>query len=180
MSSVVLSSLRAPVTNAPKKKVVNPLIQDQTQLVPNVTHVFTRDQHLYLQYEIYDAARAKVRVSAAATSGGRAAQASETPQPEQTRESIHVLTSIEFLQGNRKVYESKQVAATEVTAPDRKAVVFQIDLPLQSLKPGLYVCQVNVIDDVAGNFAFPRWPILIKDAASPAAPLTQSSSSSGR
>jgi VWFA-related protein len=179
MSSVVLSSLRAPVTNAPKKKVVNPLIQDQTQLVPNVTHVFTRDQHLYLQYEIYDAARGKVRVSAAATSGGRAAQASETPQPEQTRESIHVLTSIEFLQGNRKVYESKQVAATEVTAPDRKAVVFQIDLPLQSLQPGLYVCQVNVIDDVAGNFAFPRWPILIKEPAPAATPRTQTSSGSG-
>ncbi|MGC1485598.1 MAG: VWA domain-containing protein, partial [Candidatus Acidiferrum sp.] len=67
MSSVVLSSLRAPVTNAPKKKGANPLIQDQTQLVPNVTHVFTRDQHLYLQYEIYDAARGKVAVAAVAT-----------------------------------------------------------------------------------------------------------------
>jgi len=52
-------------------------------------------------------------------------------------------------------------------------------LPLQSLKPGLYVCQVNVIDDVAGNFAFPRWPILIKDAAPAAAPAAQSSSTSG-
>ncbi len=180
MSSVVLSSLRTPVTNAPKKKVVNPLIQDQTQLVPNVTHVFTRDQHLYLQYEIYDAARGKVRVSAAATPGGQPAETSGTPQPKETRESIHVLTSIEFLQGNLKVYESKQVAATEVTAPDRKAVVFQIDLPLQTLKPGLYVCQVNVIDDVAGNFAFPRWPILIKDAAPAAVSRTQSSSSSGQ
>jgi VWFA-related protein len=179
MSSVVLSSLRAAVTNAPKKKVVNPLIQDQTQLVPNVTHVFARDQHLYLQYEIYDAARGKVRFSAAPTPGGQATRASETPQPGETRESIHVLTSIEFLQGNLKVYESKQVAATEFTAPDRKAVVFQIDLPLQSLKPGLYVCQVNVIDDVAGNFAFPRWPILIKEVSPTAAPLTQSSSSSG-
>jgi hypothetical protein len=181
MSSVVLSSLRAPVTNAPKKKTVNPLIQDQTQLVPNVTHVFTRDQHLYLQYEIYDAARGKVAVAAAAlaaSAGGDAAKAAaELPH---SKESIHVLTSIEFLQGNVKVYESKQVAATEVTAPDRKAVVFQIDLPLQSLKPGLYVCQVNVIDDVAGNFAFPRWPILIKDAAPAVAPATQSSSSSGR
>jgi VWFA-related protein len=191
MSSVVLSSLRAPVTNAPKKKVVNPLIQDQTQLVPNVTHVFTRDQHLYLQYEIYDPARGKVAVAPAGTpvaaaqpvgdaaaAGGEEAKAA--PQSKETRESIHVLTSIEFLQGNVKVYESKQVAATEVTAPDRKAVVFQIDLPLQSLKPGLYVCQVNVIDDVAGNFAFPRWPILIKDAAPVAAPAAQSSSSSGQ
>jgi VWFA-related protein len=174
MSSVVLSSLRAPVTNAPKKKVVNPLIQDQTQLVPNVTHVFTRDQHLYLQYEIYDAARGKVAVAAVRTPGGQPAA-----QSKETRESIHVLTSIEFLQGNVKVYESKQVAATEITAPDRKAVVFQIDLPLQSLQPGLYVCQVNVIDDVAGNFAFPRWPILIKEAAPAAAPRTQSSSGSG-
>jgi VWFA-related protein len=180
MSSVVLSSLRAPVTNAPKKKVVNPLIQDQTQLVPNVTHVFTRDQHLFLQYEIYDPAKGKVAIAsppAAAQSGNAAAAPASAPQ---TRESIHVLTSIEFLQGNVKVYESRQVAATEITAPDRKAVVFQIDLPLQSLKPGLYVCQVNVIDDVAGNFAFPRWPILIKDAAPTAAPAAQSSSSSGQ
>jgi len=201
MSSVVLSSLRAPVTNAPKKKgAANPLIQDQTQLVPNVTHVFTRDQHLYLHYEIYDAAKGKVAVAAAAapapatqsgngaaptaaaaSAGGDATKAAaELPRSTQTRESIHVLTSIEFLQGNVKIYESKQVAATEVTAPDRKAVVFQIDLPLQSLKPGLYVCQVNVIDDVAGNFAFPRWPILIKEAAPAAAPAAQSSSSSGQ
>jgi VWFA-related protein len=184
MSSVVLSSLRAPVTNAPKKKGTNPLIQDQTQLVPNVTHVFTRDQHLYLQYEIYDAAKGKVAVAApvaaAVTPGSQPAPAAPAPSAKETRESIHVLTSIEFLQGNVKVYESKQVAATEVTAPDRKAVVFQIDLPLQSLKPGLYVCQVNVIDDVAGNFAFPRWPILIKDAAPAAAPAAQSSSSSGQ
>ena len=183
MSSVVLSSLRAPVTSTSKKKIANPLIQDQTQLVPNVTHVFTRDQHLYLQYEIYDAARGKVAVAAAATpaaspqSGNAAAVPAPAPQ---TRESIHVLTSIEFLQGNVKVYESKQVAATEVTVPDRKAVVFQIDLPLQALKPGLYVCQVNVIDDVAGNFAFPRWPILIKDAAPATAPATQSSSGPGQ
>jgi VWFA-related protein len=177
MSSVVLSSLRAPVTNAPKRKVVNPLIQDQTQLVPNVTHVFTRDQHLYLQYEIYDAAKGKVAIAAAAPAQSVGGAAKAAPQSKETRESIHVLTSIEFLQGNVKVYESKQVAATEVTAPDRKAVVFQIDLPLQSLKPGLYVCQVNVIDDVAGNFAFPRWPILIKDAAPAVAPAAQSSSS---
>jgi VWFA-related protein len=192
MSSVVLSSLRAPVTNAPKKNA-NPLIQDRTQLVPNVTHVFTRDQHLYLQYEMYDPAKGKLIVSAAAaavTAGASPAPNTATPRPpdagekeaqgQETREGIHVLTSIEFLQGNVKVYESKQIVATEVTAPDRKAVVFQMDLPLQSLKPGLYVCQVNVIDDVSGNFAFPRWPILIKDAAPATQPAQTSSSSSGR
>jgi len=46
---------------------------------------------------------------------------------------VRVFTSIEFLQGSAKVYESKPVVANEVTAPDRKAVIFQIDLPLQAL-----------------------------------------------
>jgi hypothetical protein len=64
--------------------------------------------------------------------------------------------------------------ANEVTAPDRKAVIFQIDLPLQSLKPGFYTCQVNVVDDNSGNFAFPRWPILVKQAPAPAAAPTPS------
>ena len=76
-----------------------------------------------------------------------------------------MLTSIEFLQGATKIYESKPVVANEVTAPERKAVVFQIDLPLQAFKPGLYLCQVNVIDDVAGSFSFPRFPLLIREAA---------------
>jgi hypothetical protein len=34
--------------------------------------------------------------------------------------------------------------------------------PAASLQPGLYVCQVNVIDDVAGTFAFPRLALLVK------------------
>jgi hypothetical protein len=63
------------------------------------------------------------------------------------------------------IWETKPIQATQLTAPDRKAVVFQMDLPLQALKPGFYTCQVNVIDDVSGNFAFPRWPILVKKAA---------------
>ena len=203
MSSVVLSSLRAPVTSAPKKRNDNPLIADQMQLVPNVTHVFTREQHLYLHYEIYDAARGKIAVatpalppspsdpaaSQPAAGPGRATGAGTAPQSGaaassaarvKTREAVHVLTSIELLQGNVKVYESKQFVATEVTAPERKAVVFRMDLPLQGFKPGLYVCQVNVIDDVSGNFAFPRWPILIKDAAPAAPPATQTSPDSGR
>jgi len=33
------------------------------------------------------------------------------------------------------------------------------------LKPGLYLCQVNVIDDVAGSFSFPRLPLLIRESA---------------
>ncbi len=165
MSSVVLSSQRAPAAN--KKSGPNPLVRDQMELVPNITHVFAPDQHLYLQYEVYDAAKGKNPAPAATNGQNRTAK--DAPAPKPVKDSIRVFTSIEFLQGATKIYESKPVVANEVTAPDRKAVIFQMDLPLQALKPGLYLCQVNVIDDVAGSFSFPRFPLLIREAV-PAAP----------
>jgi VWFA-related protein len=171
MSSVVLSSQRVPVTGKNKKSGPHPLIQDQTELVPNVTHVFTQDQHLYLQYEVYDAAKGKGSSQAPAAGGGATGA-----QLKVGKDAVRVLTSIEFLQGGTKIYESTPIVADQVTAPDRKAVIFQIDLPLQSLRPGFYTCQVNIVDDVAGNFAFPRWPILIKQAAiAPAKPAAATS-----
>ncbi len=169
MSSVVLSSLRAPVTN--KKNGANPLVRDQMELVPNITHVFAPDQHLYLQYEVYDAAKGKNPAPAAidAQKGDQNGTAKDAPAAKPPKDSIRVFTSIEFLQRATKIYESKAVVANEFTAPDRKAVIFQMDLPLQALKPGLYLCQVNVIDDVAGSFSFPRFPLLIREAV-PGAP----------
>jgi hypothetical protein len=199
MSSVVLSSQRVPA-GSKKASGPHPLVQNQTELVPNITHVFTQDQHLYLQYEVYDAARGKNPAATPSTNAtaGNAANATanananlassagasvasndaanapqakasndggKTPTAKAPKEGVRVYTSIEFLQGSTKIYESKPIVANEITAPDRKAVIFQIDLPLQALKPGFYVCQVNVVDDVAGNFAFPRSPILVKEAA---------------
>ncbi len=165
MSSVVLSSLRAPFTG--KKDGANPLVRDQMELVPNITHVFAPDQHLYLQYEVYEAAKGKN--SAPVAANGQNGTAKDAPTAKPAKDSIRVFTSIEFLQGATKIYESKPVVANEVTAPERKAVIFQMDLPLQALKPGLYLCQVNVIDDVAGSFSFPRFPLLIREPA-PALP----------
>ena len=60
------------------------------------------------------------------------------------------------------MFESSAVELTELNARDRKAGVFQLDLPLSKLKPGFYTCQVNVIDDAAGVFLFPRMAILIR------------------
>jgi VWFA-related protein len=163
MSSVVLSSLRVPATG--KNASSNPLVREQMEMVPNITHVFTPEQHLYMQYEVYDAAKGKniEQTAQAPAASGQPAAPKPPPAAKPSRESVRVLTSIEFIQGSAKVYESKPVVANEVTAPDRKAVIFQMDLPLQSLKPGLYLCQVNIIDDVAGSFSFPRFPLLIRE-----------------
>jgi VWFA-related protein len=175
LSSVVLSSQRVPATGGATKKGFHPLVQGQTELVPNITHVFSRDQHLYLQYEVYDPTKGKK--SAPTQANANAAAALETkPEPKPAKDAVRVLTSIEFLQNGTKVYESKPIVASELNAPERKAVVFQIDLPLQSLKPGFYTCQINIIDDNSGNFAFPRWPILVKE---PTAQPTATSTTGG-
>ena len=79
-----------------------------------------------------------------------------------------MLTSIEFLLGGVKVYETSMVEATAINIPERDAVGFQFDVPLTGLKPGTYVCQVNIIDDAGGNFSFPRMALRVTPAAAPA------------
>ncbi len=145
MSSVVLASQLQP---APKKNSAsNPLIRDGTEIIPNVTHVFSPAQHLRLYYEVYEPGRS----SGAQLSDARSGKA-----------GIHLLTSVAFFLGKTKVFESSQVELTELNARDRKAGIFQLDLPLSALKPGFYTCQVNVIDDAADHFLFPRLALLIR------------------
>ncbi len=155
LSSVMLASQRTPDAT---KDNPNLLVRDGEQYIPNVAHVFRQDQHLYLLYELYDPARAK-----------------NAPQPTNApglvrREGgpVHVLTSIEFLSGGAKVYETPLITADTLNVPSRDAVAFQFDVPLAQLKPGNYMCQVNVIDDAGGSFAFPR--LALRVGAPPATP----------
>jgi VWFA-related protein len=163
LSSVVLASQRTPVKD---KNSTNPLDRDGVQWVPNVAHVFRQNQHLYLLYEVYDPTREKDAPAQAPSPGlGR-------------REDgpVRVLTSMELLSGGVKVYETPVVTATSLNEPQRGAVAFQFDVPLTDLKPGTYVCQINVIDDAGGSFSFPRVAVrvLAAPAATPAATTTAS------
>jgi hypothetical protein len=80
---------------------------------------------------------------------------------------VRVLTNIEFLSGGVKVYETPLVEAKAINIPERGAVAFQFDVPLTQLKPGMYVCQVNVIDDAGGSFSFPRMAMRLQPGAAP-------------
>ena len=124
-----------------KKDDHNPLARDGRELVPNVTHVVSGAQHLYFYYELYDPAHAQ--------EGGPA-------------EPIKVMTSIAFFRGRVRAFETPVVEATSLTAADRKTAIFQFDVPAASLPPGLYTCQVNVIDDAAGTFAFRRLQLFVR------------------
>jgi hypothetical protein len=93
------------------------------------------------------------------------------------------MTSIEFLSGSAKAFETPLVQATQLNVPTRDAVAFQFDVPLDSLKPGTYICQINVIDDAGGTFTFPRTAVLIRPAPSatpPATPATSGVSGQGQ
>jgi len=164
LSAVVLGNQLQP---AAKKKSDNPLVRDGQELIPNVTHVFAGDQQLYFYYEVYDPTLERKAEESGARAGAQGNATGAAPTP---KNAVRVLTDIQLFKGKVKVYESPLVEARELGAPERKAAVFQLAVPLSNLKPGLYTCQVNVIDDAAGSFAFPRLMMYVRDAAAAKVP----------
>jgi len=149
MSTVVLAAQRQPA----KGHEDNPLVRGGWELVPSVTHVFSSNQQLYVYYEVYEPAREL---------------ASQGPGPQQRASGssgIRLLTNAAFFQGSEKAYETPLVIAQQLNTADRHAAAFQVEVPLKDLKPGFYTCQVNVIDDAAGSFLFPRLALLVRQAA---------------
>ena len=147
MSSVVVASQRTPNT---EKHATSPLVRDGLEWVPNVAHVFRQNQHLYFLYEVYDPAKAR----------------------DVKGEAVKLLTNIEFVNNGTKVFETALVTATAVNDAEHNAVVFQFDVPLTQLKPGTYICQVNVIDDAGGSFMFPRLALKVTAASAAAGVAT--------
>jgi VWFA-related protein len=143
ISSILLASMRQP------SKQQSPLIRNGMEYVPNISHVFRQDQHIYLLYEIYSPGREKAAADA----------------PKGSKPGVNLLSSLELIQGSTKVYETPQVQARAVNVEGRDAVAIELDVPLSALKPGTYICQLNVIDDAAGSFAFPRFAVLVRAAA---------------
>ncbi len=134
LSSVVLGTQTQPVT---ERNAISPLVRNGTRLVPSLTHVVSTGQPIYFYYEVYEPAIVQ----------------SGSPK---------LLTSIAFFRGKVRVYETPLVEVTHLDAPDRKAAIFQFAVPAAALKPGYYTCQITVVDDVAGTFAFPRLPLLVR------------------
>ncbi|HEY2471611.1 MAG TPA: VWA domain-containing protein [Terracidiphilus sp.] len=155
MSSIILASLRQP------SKKSSPLVRGGEEYVPNISHVFRQDQHLYLLYEVYAPAREKPAES----------------QPKGTKAGINLLSSLELIQGSTKVYETPLVQAKSLNVENRDAVAVELDVPLAGLKPGSYVCQLNVVDDAGGSFAFPRFAVLVREPAA-AMPATEPAATS--
>ena len=148
LSSVLLASQRVAT------KGQGPLVREGEQYVPNISHVFRQGQHLYLLYEVYGPAKAELAVDA----------------PKGSKAGINLMSSLELIQGSTKVFETPVVQARAMNVPERNALAVEMDVPLENLKPGSYIGQINVVDDAGGSFAFPRFAMLVRedDAAVPA------------
>jgi VWFA-related protein len=163
LSSIVLASMRVP------SKASNPLVQAGEQYVPNISHVFRVGQHLYVIYEVYSPAKVKATADAAGGTGAKPVKG-----------AINLVSSLELIQGTTKVFETPVVQATALNVAGRDAVAVELDVPLDNLKPGPYVGQLNVVDDAGGSFAFPRFAVLVRAPVdSPAQPSQSANPSPG-
>jgi len=136
MSSIVLGNQK----QAAKQKS-NPLVRDGSEIIPNVTRVFSSGQHLYFYYEIYEPGH---------------------PSEATSKSAARLLTNVAFYRGSVKAYETPLVEADQVNILDRHATAFELDVPLSELRPGFYTCQINVVDDASGKFVFPRLALLVR------------------
>jgi VWFA-related protein len=134
MSSVVMSTQLQ--HGAPARKTLSPLVRDNLEIIPNLTHVVTQDQKIYFYYEVYEPALAGDRP--------------------------HVRTNLTFYRGKVKVYETPVIERTSFDFADRRASVFELEVDASTFAPGLYTCQVTVIDAVAGQFALPRLDLYVR------------------
>jgi VWFA-related protein len=147
LSSIIWSTQREPVKAAvgvaekttKKEFAANPLIIGEEKLVPNITHVFRRNQSLYVAFDVYDA----------------------QPDPANPKSRRVKVSMSLFNQKGAKAFEVGPLDAKDLAETRPEAVTVKIQVPLKDLAPGRYTCQVNVVDEVGRKFAFPRAPIVV-------------------
>jgi VWFA-related protein len=152
-SSVILSSQREAVANAVagvknngKLTAKNPLIENGQKLVPNVTRVFQPSQNLFVYLEVYDP-----KIPDGLPEGFRRA---------------NVAANVALYQAKSKVFESAPVRANRLSENRPNTLPIWLQFSTNSLKPGRYECQINLIDEFGRKFAFPRTSMAVMGASS--------------
>jgi VWFA-related protein len=147
-SSVIWSNQREAIKaavgaaeKAPRRQTsADPLIIGDEKIVPNITKVFRRSQNMYITFDVYDAA----------------------PDPDNPRARRVAVSMSLFNQKGQKAFEAGPLKATQVASTRPNAVPVQLLVPLKTLAPGHYTCQINVMDEVGRKFAFPRAAMVVQ------------------
>ncbi len=143
VSSVVWSGQRQAVAEAigagaNQKLLINhPLVQDGQKLIPSITRALSTKQNLFVYFEVYD------------------------PAQESGAKTARVVAEVTFYRQGRKAFESAPVQLSALSPNRAGTMPVQFQVPLTSLKPGRYTCQVSVIDENARKFEFLRAPLVV-------------------
>lgn len=152
-SSVVWSNQRQALNEQlasaeTKKKLIDsdPLVQDGQKLIPSITHVFRKDQNIYVYLEVYDP-------------GVDSAQDNKPS----------VAATLSFYRGKTKTFESQPVRLDAFALKRAQTLPIKLQAALARLATGRYTCQVNIVDETGRKFAFARTEIVVLPAQKPAA-----------
>lgn len=144
VSSVIWSNQRQPLSDSlasaeNKKKLIDsdPLVQEGRKIIPSITHVFRKDQNMYVYLEVYDP--------------GVAAAGSKPS----------VAATLSFYRGKTKSFESQPVRLDAFAAKRAQTLPIEFQTPLAQLAPGRYTCQVNIVDENGRKFGFARTDIVV-------------------
>jgi VWFA-related protein len=144
ISSVVLSSQRVDLKDAlynaqkakdrTKEEEVNPLVQNGQKLIPSVTRVFRQGQSMYVYWQAYE-------------------QTVTATQP--------LIAFVSFYREQTKALETAPIQMTTSLNPRLQTLPFSFSIPLQGLAPGVYDCQISVLDPTTQKASFWRAPVKV-------------------
>lgn len=141
ISTVVLTSQRAARTGAlfsVQQKIpsdaANPLVDRGLKLIPSVTRTFSASQPLFVFLQSYERDATAMRP---------------------------LVAFVAFYRDGARAFETEPVGISEGWDPKSKAVPIRFTISLAGLQPGVYDCQVTVLDPAGGRAAFWRASIVI-------------------
>jgi VWFA-related protein len=140
-SSVILSNQIQSVNDAlysaekdQKLLTGNPLVTNKTKIIPSVTDVFKKTQDMYVYVETYEPL-------AAAT------------EP--------IVAYVSFYRGTTKSFQTEPLIVKEGLDSKTKALPVRFSVPLNTLKPGEYTCQVTLFNPGAHKSSYTRTQIMV-------------------
>ena len=108
----------------------HPLVKEGKKLIPSITKVFRKDQRLYVLFEAYDPGRKQGTGSAA------------------------LAVNMSVFRDGRKVFESDARRIGANLEARSGALPVDLEIPLDQIGAGEYICQLNVMDEAGRKFAF--------------------------
>jgi hypothetical protein len=119
ISTVVLGSQLVPIADDGPKALPNPLVNNGFKLIPSVTRVFSKTQDMYVFLQAYE-------------------HDATTTQP--------LVAFVTLYRDGVKVFETAPLRVTDGLEARSKAVPLRLSVPLGTLAPGGYDCEITVLD----------------------------------